>query len=59
MKVLLHFSSSFAFIIDTISTILSIAGFIFNAAALAAFMKDEKRFGFPIRYGFVLTSLST
>ena len=39
----------FAFVIDIIDTVLSILGFIFNAAAFIAFIKNENSFGFPVR----------
>ena len=39
----------FAFIIDTVDTILSILGFIFNTAALVTFTKRGNGFSFPIK----------
>ena len=42
-------SSLGAFILDSIDTILSAIGFICNATALCAFLKNGQTFGYPIR----------
>ena len=39
----------FAFIVDTVNTILSICGLLFNGGALAAFIKNGNNFRFPIK----------